>query len=671
MAIVTMKRFSLLALKADKETIFDAVIRSGLVQLKRTDDVQPTVEPCDSQAYEKLAEKIAALENAVSYVSSQATKFNLAAKKAKSQTMQIPKPSFARPLEEITYDDFLSFGKNAQSIDEELALLAELQDKLASLQSKRDQIVAEHKSTLLYEGLPHSTDWYKNTETTLVRLCVVPASDLKSVEQIAADYDACVERICGTPSQSVCVAVVHKQKAEFFEKASAFGFVKSSFTCDVVPKLKLEALLGEKQSLNKQIESVQSQIAELAPKITVWKVYADYLTLCQRKIAAGMDMFKTDSTFIMEGYYPAEDEQNVSDAFKSVADRSIVYYYNIGEDEFAPTLLKNNKLVQPFESVTNMYTPSSYHEIDPNPVMSIFYFIIFGLMVADMGYGLLLCLVGLGATLLIKQKTGVRTMLQLFGICGVSAIIVGALFGSFFCYTLFTPIIPDPGTTPMVMLIISLVIGIIHICAGIGCNIAVKMKQGNKVAPWLMDFPWIVVLLSLVVAIFNLMLNEMNYPPYEVLRLPESVTNVALYVCLGSLAVAIIFAGLGTKGFLGKIKSSFGAAYGIINYFSDVMSYIRVFGLMLSSALMGQVINRLGAMVAGGGGVGYVFAGVVLVFAHVFNLVLGIMGVYIHNGRLQYIEFFGKFYTGDGVLFTPFGSQNKYVLLTDKVSQTK
>ena len=76
-------------------------------------------------------------------------------------------------------------------------------------------------------------------------------------------------------------------------------------------------------------------------------------------------------------------------------------------------------------------------------------------------------------------------------------------------------------------------------------------------------------------------------------------------------------------------------------------------------------------MVAGGGGVGYVFAGVVLVFAHVFNLVLGIMGVYIHNGRLQYIEFFGKFYTGDGVLFTPFGSQNKYVLLTDKVSQTK
>ncbi len=175
MAIVTMKRFSLIALKADKETIFDAVIRSGLVQLKRTDDVQPTVEPCDSQAYEKLAEKIAALENAVSYVSSQATKFNLAAKKAKSQTMQIPKPSFARPLEEITYDDFLSFGKNAQSIDEELALLAELQDKLASLQSKRDQIVAEHKSTLLYEGLPHSTDWYKNTETTLVRLCVVPA----------------------------------------------------------------------------------------------------------------------------------------------------------------------------------------------------------------------------------------------------------------------------------------------------------------------------------------------------------------------------------------------------------------------------------------------------------------------------------------------------------------
>lgn len=110
---------------------------------------------------------------------------------------------------------------------------------------------------------------------------------------------------------------------------------------------------------------------------------------------------------------------------------------------------------------------------------------------------------------------------------------------------------------------------------------------------------------------------------------------------------------------------SFGSAYGLINYFSDIMSYIRVFGLMLSSALMGVVVNQLGAMVSAGGGIGYVFAALVLVFAHMFNLIMGILGVYIHNGRLQYVEFFGKFYTGDGKLFLPFGSDTKYVLVQE------
>ena len=156
------------------------------------------------------------------------------------------------------------------------------------------------------------------------------------------------------------------------------------------------------------------------------------------------------------------------------------------------------------------------------------------------------------------------------------------------------------------------------------------------------------------------------YEPYNALKLPDIVSKVSLYVCLGALAIALIFAGLGTKGFLGKVMKSFGSAYGIINYFSDIMSYIRVFGLMLSSALMGTVINQLGEMVWSGGGVGYVLAIVLLIFAHIFNLVMGILGVYIHNGRLQYVEFFGKFYTGDGHLFTPFGSDTKYTLVKDK-----
>ncbi len=247
------------------------------------------------------------------------------------------------------------------------------------------------------------------------------------------------------------------------------------------------------------------------------------------------------------------------------------------------------------------------------------------------------------------------------------------MFGSAFCFPIYNnlgiqPPIPAPDKYPMVMMVLSLILGIVHICAGISCKMAVKIKRKQYLAAWLADFPWIITFISLIVAIFNTALDMAAYEPWASVRLPDIVGRVALYVCLASLAVGVIFAGLGSKGFLGKVKSSFGSVYGIINYFSDVMSYIRVFGLMLSSALVGSVINDISKMLIGDGSMptGYIFAGIVLVIAHLFNLAMGVLSVYIHNGRLQYVEFFGKFYTGEGQLFIPFGSDTKYVLVKDK-----
>ena len=413
-------------------------------------------------------------------------------------------------------------------------------------------------------------------------------------------------------------------------------------------------------------EDTVKQIVEMDGCVTQWKTYVDYLGLCLKKAEADGDLQNTAATYVLEGYCPADSQELVQQAIQNVSMCTVVNFDDIGEEEFAPTLTRNNAVVKQFEFITNMYTPPDYHEVDPNPVMSVFYFIIFGFMVADVGYGLLLLLAGVFAHFAIKQSTGLRTMLQLFGICGIAAILVGLLFGSCFSYSLFeTPLIPDPSKYPMVTMILSLMLGIVHIVAGVACNMAVKIKHKQALSAWLTDFPWIVAFLALILAIFNAALDMAGYSGYDALRLPDIVSKVSLYVCLGAVGVAVVFAGLGTKGILGKIMKSFGSAYGLINYFSDIMSYIRVFGLMLSSALMGVVVNQLGAMVSAGGGIGYVFAALVLVFAHMFNLIMGILGVYIHNGRLQYVEFFGKFYTGDGKLFLPFGSDTKYVLVQE------
>ncbi len=674
--IVRMKRLTLLALNADRDKIYDALVKSNCVQLKRSADIDSFVSVDQSQARENVLAKVSRAEEAIRYVSEAAELFNSAHKKDKDARVEVAKNSFARPKTEIDFDYYLGFGQHVRRIQQDIDRVFVCRDELSRLQSAAAQYKAEWTKLQLYKNLPHPTRWYRNTDTTVVQLCLLPAAERAHFDALADQFDAVTAEAVDSDVNWVLLAVVaHKSQSAFWEKASALGLTKCTLDTDVLPAALVENLERQLNGVEQQTAAVKAELAHFASDIVQWQIYVDYLLLTEKKLAADGDVCQTASTFVLEGYYPAEDEDKVSAAISSVTQDAVLTFDEIGEEEFAPTLTRNNKFTKPFEFVTNSYSSPDYHEVDPNPVMSVFYFIIFGLMVADIGYGLVLVAMGIFATLAIKQNTGMKMMLQMFGICGISAIVVGALFGSVFGYTIWDKIftdpthplhngiIPNPADYPMVMMIISLLFGVVHLAAGIGCSMAVKIKHKQVLAAWLTDFPWIVVFAAFVLAIFNSALDMAGYGPYDVLRLPPLVSQIALYVCLAALAVALICAGLGTKGFLGKVIKSFSSAYGIINYFSDIMSYIRVFGLMLSSAIMASVVNTLGQMVGGGGGFGYVLAALVLVFAHMFNLVMGVLSVYIHNGRLQYVEFFGKFYTGDGQLFVPFGSDTRYTLV--------
>lgn len=669
MAIVKMKKLTLFGMQLDKEAIFNALIKSKSAQIKRSADTDAVTPLNVAKDREKLIEKITAVEDAISFVKSQTETYNAENKKVKDvEKVKIPENGFARPLTEVTYDDFLSFGKNAQEIDNSVNELALLRTEIAELNSKFTQLQGEYDKLYAYRNLPHPTNHYTDTENAFVRLCQLPASETENLKALAAEFDTVTfETVDVNQSFAIVVVVAHKSQGEFFDKAMALGLIQHTVTCEVMPKVKLEDVERQINGVKQQLKQISAKTVAYANQIPLWKVYVDYLGICEKKLAAESDLTNTVSTFALEAYYPAEAEEKVTKAILSVSDCVALNCEDIGEGEFAPTLVKNNKVVGSFEGITNMYSPPAYGGIDPNPVMSVFYFLIFGFMVADIGYGLLLVIAGITATFVIKQRTGIKTMCQMFGICGISAIIIGALFGSCFCYQLYEGIIPSPDKYPMVMMILSLILGIIHICAGIACKMALKIQRKQHLAAWLCDFPWIVVFVAFVFAIWNSALDMAAYEPYNGLHMPDIIPQVSLYICLGALAIALVFAGLGSKGVLGKLTKSFGAAYGIINYFSDIMSYIRVFGLMLSSALVGSVINDISQMVLSGGGLGYVFAFVILIVAHLFNLAIGVLSVYIHNGRLQYVEFFGKFYEGDGELFVPFCSDTKYTLLSEQL----
>lgn len=665
-----------MALNADRDNIYDALIRSKSVQLKRTADIDSFENADESSAREKVLANVSRVEEAIAFVSETVEVNNAAHKRDKDKQVKLEKNSFAYPKTEINADYFLGFGSHVNDIEANIAEVYELKNKMAQLRALSTQKTNELDALRPYRSLTHAASWYRNTATSVVQLSQLPASELENLRKMAEDFSSvCIEQLFADARLAVVVVVAHKSENVFLEKAASLGLTKCPLTGDVLPRVTAETLERQLNAVQAELSECITRVCQYADKISEWKVYVDWLLLCEKKLAADGDVKQTASAFVLEGYYPAEAQDVVEQSLKSVTDSMVLTFDEIADDEFAPTLTRNNKFTAPFESVTNSYSVPDYHEVDPNPVMSIFYFVIFGLMVADIGYGVVLLALGLFATFAIKQKTGLKLMLQMFGICGISAIVVGILFGSVFGYTfwdkIFTDathpfhngIIPNPADYPMVMMIISLLFGVVHIAAGIGCNMAVKIKHKQYLSAWLADFPWIIVFAGFVLAIFNSALDMAAYQPYEVLRLPAIVSQIALYVCLAALAVALVCAGLGTKGFFGKVIKSFGSAYGIINYFSDIMSYIRVFGLMLSSAIMASVVNQLGEMVVGNGGFGYVLAAFVLVFAHIFNLAMGVLSVYIHNGRLQYVEFFGKFYTGDGQLFVPFGSDTKYTLV--------
>ncbi|MBS5023574.1 MAG: hypothetical protein KH054_10515, partial [Firmicutes bacterium] len=300
----------------------------------------------------------------------------------------------------------------------------------------------------------------------------------------------------------------------------------------------------------------------------------------------------------------------------------------------------------------------------PNVVMSFFYSLFLGFIMGDIGYGLVMILGG--GFIWYKQRareSGFKRLAGVFAVGGLFAVVWGILFNSFFGVSLpfLKAVMPDAqsdnwtfiGISVPSVLIISLLIGIVQLFAGYMCRAAQEWRKGR-----LWDGIWD----GVVWAVFSLGVG------LAVIGLIEEA-HAALLVTIGgiaagaSLAAAMLTAGRKEK-LLGKFTKGFGAAYGVINYASDILSYARLYGLMLSGIVIAQIVSQYAlGFITGGNPIVVVFGVVLLIVGHSFNLAIGLLGAYIHDARLQYVEFYGRFFEGEGELFTPLGSQHKYIWL--------
>lgn len=688
MSIVKMSRMTLVALETDKQRYYDEIVRLGCIHIGECQQIEYKIEGQNDAEEVRLAEEKQKLSDAMSVLSDAVARAKMA--KETKEKIALPKNPMTQPRTEVDCQRFFRLKDAYPETMQKAKEVRELEDERKSCLNEAEKLSQKLSDLQLYLPLAQDPSCFVDTPHAFVALATLPNNNVEEAKKLFAEQSLAGLEVVNADSQETLVsAFCHKSAAEFWGSLSQLGFRRTE-TLSELPKTTFKRLQAEKASLENRIKQIETSLDERVSLYGDFQLMTDWLNLCYKVCKADDDCGKTAYTFVLNAYTPEEKVQQVKDALLAISDDVILQFDQVESEEFAPTLCKNNKVVTPFESVTNMYMAPNYHEPDPNPIMSIFYFLIFGLMTADVGYGLVLAVAGLLFSALIKQRTGMKQLAGLIGICGFSTILWGFAFGSFFSLSMndwfganaasWYPILPSPSEYPIVTMVLSLLLGILHLMAGVACNGYKQAKRGKVLDGILDALPWEVFFVGLIILAAQPACGMMATPELaenckqvhiqaivqfaQNTELGGKLMQIGLYIIIGALAFVALTAGRHNKGILGKAKGGFGGVYGVINYFSDVVSYVRIFGLMLSGAVFGAIINQIVAEMLFPMGVGgYIGGAVVLVLFHLFNLALAVLGAYVHNARLQYVEYFGKFYEGEGVLFTPLGSDLEYTLI--------
>ena len=391
---------------------------------------------------------------------------------------------------------------------------------------------------------------------------------------------------------------------------------------------------------------------------------SDYWNVLRDRYLSLSSGGSTEQVVMLRGWIPESKVAEVRRAVKSFDDSVELLLSDPEGDDTPPSYMRNSSWVRPFENLTRLYGAPKYGELDPTPLLAPFFFVFFGMCLGDAGYGLLM--IGFFTLFLRKYKRMPGTFkqfFQLFVLSGISAVVVGALTGSWFgdiidAFEIFAflrplknaPVVLNPMENPMVFLAISLALGVVQLLFGLGIAFYDALRKGNYMGAFADTGGWVVFLVGLLlwggVAA--------NFLPPETSALAKTMT------ILGAV-VLIATQGREKTGIFSKFISGLLSLYGVTSYLGDVLSYSRLLALGLATSAVGVIINMLAGLAGGVPYVGWLIAIVLLIGGHLFSVAVNVLGAFVHSLRLQYVEFFSKFYTGGGRVFSPLTYKTNYV----------
>lgn len=670
MSVLPMKRVFIAALKKDRKSIVECLQRLGVVEINTESTASLFGEVREDSVFEQID------------TSSARTTFEKNSNLA-TQALLVLDREF--PEEKGMLASFEGREKMTHSKYETLVTRRdEIMDVVYHLNNlNKQKLEAEAEIPKLINQLEMLTPWlsfdlpldYSGTRHTSAYVGTLQSK--YSEEEIKALFSEKaptldmidISVISSTEEQTALMVLCHKSQAKETEDVlRSLGFSKPALPPVVPTELEKELKASLKEQEAKVVE-VKKEIEKYANMRYELTFIIDYFSLRAEKYSLIGDLYQSKNVFFISGYVASKDVKLLEEKLNEFD--VISEYTDPADDENVPVILSNNAYSRPIEGVVAGYSLPGRGEVDPTFIASLFYYGLYGLMLSDAAYGLIMVF----ATLFVLKKfkgrleEGTKRMLEMFFGCGVATTIWGFIFGSFFgdvipkvSETFFgtrvdLPRLLDSVADPVTLLGIAFIIGITHLFCGLGIAFYTKLKQKSyteaifDVFCWYLLFGGAVGLLITTNMIQEMFKFSINFPPFV-------VSIFTVITLLGAVGI-LLMGGRESKNPVKRLLKGLYALYGISGYLSDVLSYSRLLALGLATGVISQVFNTIATM-PGASLFGAVFFIVIFVIGHTINILINALGAYVHTNRLEYVEFFGKFYNGGGKEFTPFKENTKY-----------
>ena len=635
MAIVKMKKFKLFALKKDRKSLLKELQKFSYVHFVKTKEEDKSLKDIEfNQDMTVIKEKSQKVKWMLNYFS------KLFPKETKKEIDEssVKEILFVLVEQQASKYDFSNDYENLANISREIDSNKE---EIANLETYR-------KELFKWLNIKESLGNLKAFKTAKFFLGTVAKKNFEPLKDKLRNFEhTYIEEISDESSQiNIMLLTSNTEEKELKNELKTYSFTETNFNFDTSFNEEYEKTKNREEELKKANEKLKEKaekLLKLIPKLLIQKEYLDNALMRETVVS---NFKATDTVNVIEGYIPLDMEEEFKKIVNKNSNKS--NYLEITEvdkdDEEVPILLKNSGITGLFASITQMYALPKYNEIDPTAILSIFYWIFFGMMVADFAYGLILFILSGLALMIGKFDENKRKFLKFFFALSFSTMIWGLLYGSAFGDLIKLPTqVLDSSKDFMSVFILSIIFGAVHLVIALGIKAYILIKNGHFMDVIYDVFLWYLTLTSLIIL---LLAGRFG--------LSEFTKNIFIACAVIGMLGIVVFGARDAKTLVGRIGGGLYSLYGITSYIGDFVSYLRLMALGLAGGFIASAINIIVKMLVSKGILGIILGVVVFTLGQSFNIFLSFLSSYVHTSRLTYVEFFSKFYEGGGKAFKKF-----------------